>query len=182
MTKIYLERIEVQMQGRLTREVAPAPQNEISWAEKTWCNHMKYPWNKPALWGSIKHTTHTWLSRFQCLPLHYSCLGSPAQHPLTEQVFLSSVELVLEGADSSWIFKQEKSSTLVRAARFADPKLFICRENGSVTTLCGAWNTDVPIGGLWNPLTWTYVYICTYTYRHQLLLLGILLGAFQRIA
>lgn len=176
MTKIYLEMTEVQMQDR---EIASIPQNEISRAEEMWCNHMKYLWNNPALWGSIKHTTHTWLSRFQSLPLHYSCLGSPVQHPLTEQVFLSPVELGLEGVDSSWIFKQENSSTLVRAAWFADPNLFICREKESVTVMCVAWNTEVPSGGLWEPLTWTYVYICTY--RHQLLLLGILLWVFQRI-
>jgi len=41
MTKIYLEMTEVQMQDRLTREIAPLPQNEISQADEMRCNHIK---------------------------------------------------------------------------------------------------------------------------------------------
>lgn len=131
-----------------------------------WCNHVKYLWEqfsslRPLFF--IKHITHTWVPRLQSLPLHYPCLGSLVWHPLMEEVVFSAVELGLKGVDGSWVFKQENSSPLVRAARFADPNLFFCRENESITVICVLGNADAPVSGLWKLLTWATVYVHKYT-------------------
>lgn len=178
MAKICLKMTEVQMQDGLTRETASLPQNEIPYVDgKMWYKYIKHLRNKIMHWGQyglIKHTTHTWIPRLRSLPLHYSRLGSPALHPLAGQVSLWAVELGLKGVGSSRIFKEENSSTLVRAAWFADPNLFFCRENESVIVTCGVWNTGMPVRGLWKLIASTSVYICTHTNitdGHQWLLL-----------